>query len=108
VADGGRETQAFSFGDRVRVRESPATTAVGLNGLEGVVYGYTTPSVTGVSVIGVDSANFAIAVQVDDRNETLWFVSDLLEVIDRGEGMVATVAGRTFVKNRDGGWDPKP
>lgn len=42
----------ISFGDRVRVRQTPATRAAGVAGLVGEVYGETTPSVTGIKVTG--------------------------------------------------------
>ncbi|MEO8752620.1 MAG: hypothetical protein ABI624_08075 [Casimicrobiaceae bacterium] len=41
-----------SFGDRVRVKESPETIAAGIAGMEGDVRGFTTPSITGITVIG--------------------------------------------------------
>ena len=41
---------AISFGDNVRVLTTQLTTALGLAGLTGAVYGETTPSDTGVEV----------------------------------------------------------
>ena len=43
---------AFGFGDRVQIRQSPETVAAGVAALEGEIYGFTTPSTTGVEVIG--------------------------------------------------------
>jgi len=45
------DSPSISFGDRVRVRATPATEAAGLLGLVGDVYGETTPSVTGVQIV---------------------------------------------------------
>ncbi len=42
----------ISFGDRVRVRETPDSSEKGLAGMVGDVMGFTTPSKTGVTVIG--------------------------------------------------------
>jgi hypothetical protein len=43
--------QQISFGDNVRVRATPETTARGLAGAAGQVQGVTTPSVTNVDVV---------------------------------------------------------
>lgn len=42
----------ISFGDNVRVRSTDLSESVGLAGLAGQVYGETTPSKTGVELIG--------------------------------------------------------
>ena len=42
----------FTLGDEVRIRSTDVTESLGVAGHTGIVYGYTTPSVTGVDVIG--------------------------------------------------------
>ncbi len=54
--------QSISFGDHVRVRSTPLTEVRGLAGLDGNVHGETTPSVTGVEVIGELKSDYAINV----------------------------------------------
>jgi len=72
-------TPAITFGDNVRVRATPDTEARGVAGLVGQVYGETTPSVTGVSVIGHLTRDYAVNVHFEGKKETFWFVSELLE-----------------------------
>jgi hypothetical protein len=51
-----------SFGDNVRINSTPETEALGVAGRIGQVYGYPTPSVTGVAVIGDAGGDYAINV----------------------------------------------
>mgnify|MGYP000285989531 CR=1 FL=1 len=83
---------AIAFGDNVRVVSTPLTVSLGLAGLTGAVYGETTPSVTGVEVIGGAAHDYAINVQLDGRDESLWFAPELLEFVDHAPGTVAFVA----------------
>ena len=62
---------AISFGDNVRVASTPLTVSLGLACLKGQVYGETTPSVTGVAVVGGAAADYAINVQLEGRDERL-------------------------------------
>lgn len=94
------------FGDTVRVRETSHTKGLGLAGLTGSVSGFTTPSATGIAMIGDLADDHAIAVHFDDRDADLWFHEDLLEFVDHGAGTVVTVDGvnKRFVRNADGSW----
>lgn len=47
-----QSTSNISFGDNVRVRSTLETEALGMAGHVGQVYGETTPSVTGMAVVG--------------------------------------------------------
>jgi hypothetical protein len=96
-----------SFGDHVRIRVSEATTAAGIAGLEGSVSGFTTPSVTGVEVIGKTDEDYALAVMVEARSdETFWLPEELVEFLDHAPGTEIWVTGaRTKeVRNPDGSW----
>ena len=64
---------------QARIRSTPETEALGLAGLSGPVFGETRPSSSGVAVIGNASHDYAIAVHLEARGETLWFDPDLLE-----------------------------
>ena len=103
-------SQPIDFGDTVRVRSTPATQAAGVAGLVGPVYGVTTPSVTGVKVIGQLNEDRAIHVFVEGRTEPLWFAPDPLEFIDHGAGAVATIKGvnKQWRRNADGTWTEEP
>jgi hypothetical protein len=95
----------ISFGDNVRIVRSDATTASGHADLSGVCYGLTTPSVTGVEVIGNAPDDAALNVHFDDEGiEDAWFSPELVQLIDHAAGSRATVGGREFVKGSDGRW----
>ena len=83
----------ITFGDRVRIRSTPQAIAAGLAGELGEVRGETTPSVTGVEVIGPTAADRALHVHVDHLDRGAWFSVDMLEFIDRGPGTIITLDG---------------
>jgi hypothetical protein len=106
MADSG----PISFGDRVRVRETPATGATGLAGLVGDVYGETTPSVTGVKIIGDLTENYAVNVHFEGREGEFWFNPDDLEFVDHAPGTAVTLKGvdKTWVRTESGEWEEVP
>ena|SRR5688572_23009022 len=97
-----------SFGDNVRIRSTPLTESLGLAGLSGSVYGETTPSVTGVDVIGEVTNDFAINVMLDARQEQLWFAPQLVEYVDHGPESEARIGDRHLVRDASGEWHEKP
>ncbi len=99
-------TTPISFGDNVCVRETPATTAAGLAGLSGNVYGHTTPSVTGVEVIGDLTEDFAVNIHFEGRGESFWFAVELLEFVDHAPGTEIQLAGvpKKWVRTESGKW----
>lgn len=94
----------ITFGDKVRIRSSSATEALGIAGQTGIVYGSTTPTVTGVSVIGNPVEDYAISVALDGRNDQLWFANDLLDFVDHQIGTTVTIAGRRLIRGENGEW----
>jgi hypothetical protein len=96
----------ISFGDNVRVRGTPLTHELGLAGLAGQVYGETTPSITGVDVIGETRDDYAINVFFEEQKESFWFVSELLEFIDHAPGTEIRLDGvpKKWVRTESGGW----
>jgi hypothetical protein len=98
------------FADRVRIRASEETERLGLAGREGQVFGWTTPSVTGVSVIGSTMEDYAVNVHFDDLDEGFWFSDDLIEMINHGEGTVISLEGQETecVRLEDGEWQERP
>ena len=93
-----------SFGDRVRVRSSSETAADGCAELEGDVYGFTTPSVTGVPVLGGAPEDFAINVYFEELSAARWFRPDLLEFVHHNAGAVMQVGGSKIIRQADGSW----
>lgn len=99
-------TNRLSFGDNVRVRPTPETSALGLAGANGQIYGVTTPSETGIEVVGELAEDCAFAVQFPDRADAVWFPADLLELIDHAPGTEIRIGGsaRTWRRTDDGSW----
>ena len=95
-----------TFGDKVRIRHSPETESKGLAGLVGNVYGQTTPSVTGVEVIGELAFDYAINVFFEDRDESFWFAPALVEFVDHAPGMEISLNGvaKKWVRTETGDW----
>ena len=98
------------FGDRVRIKDNEATRGLELSGREGQVFGYTTPSITGVSVIGSPTEDYAINVHFEEIEGKYWFATDLLELVDHGPGTVVTLEGqdREWVRLPSGEWVERP
>jgi hypothetical protein len=105
-----REPTQPGFSDRVRIKVREETERHGLAGREGQVYGWTTPSMTGVPVIGSPHGDHAVNVHFDDSDEDHWFSADLLELLDRGAGTVARLDGSDveWVRLPNGEWQGRP
>ena len=75
----------------------------------GVCYGMTTPSVTGVEVVGGAPNDVALNVHFDDEEvPDAWFAPELVVLVDHGVGSRATVGDQAFVKTEGGDWVPQP
>jgi len=98
------DSPKIAFGDRIRVRRTPEATAAGLANLEGDVYGFTTPSVTSVAVIGSKSDDYALNVSFEEKKETFWFSEDQLEFVSHSAGAEITVGKKKFVRGTSGEW----
>lgn len=96
------------FGDNVRIRSTPLTESLGLAGLTGSVYGETTPSVTGVTVIGEVTEDFAINVMIEHRDEQLWFAPQLVEFVDYAAGTELRIGNVHLVRDTSGEWKERP
>lgn len=97
------------FADRVRIADSQETRRLGLAGREGQVFGWTTPSVTGVPVIGSPKEDFAVNVHFDALQESFWFAGELVERVDRGAGTVINLDGvdKEWVRLDNGAWEER-
>lgn len=95
-----------SFGNKVKIKDSPETLEKGLAGKIGDVYGQTTPSMMDFEIIGTPKDDFAVNVYFDDLNTSYWFDADLLETVDDGQGAVITLDGvnKKWTKGQNGEW----
>lgn len=89
--------------DHVRITSTPETERLGYAGRIGVCYGFTTPSVTGVEVVGGAIEDFAFAVDFE-VDGTVWFAADLVEFVDHNPGVTMTIGDKSFVRAEDGTW----
>jgi hypothetical protein len=95
------------FGDSVRIRSTPLSQQLGYADRTGSVYGETTPSVTGVEVVGDVTHDFALNVVFDDGEPKggLWFAPQLVEFIDHAPGTEIRIGDAHLVRGADGEWD---
>lgn len=95
-----------SFGDNVRIRSTALTERLGLANLVGSVFGETTPSVTGIEVIGDSEGNHAIHVFFEDRRKGFWFAPELLEFVDHAPGAEIRLDGvpKKWTRSATGEW----
>ena len=98
------DTPRITFGDNVRICRTPETERGGVAGLMGQVHGATTPSVTGVKVVGELRRDCAVAVHFKERGETIWFAEQLIEFVDHAAGTTVEAAGNRWVRSGTGEW----
>lgn len=98
------------LGDNVRVRESQETRALGIAGRVGSIFGFTTPSITNVNVVGAKTEDLAYSVHIEERNEQFWLAPELIEFLDHGEGVEMRLDGvpMTWKREADGSWSEHP
>ena len=94
----------ISFGDNVRIIDTDETRQGGWAGLTGSCMGFTTPSITGVEVVG-GPADQALHVQFDsDSIANAWFHPDLVEYVDYAPGTEITIGDTRLVREPTGEW----
>jgi hypothetical protein len=96
-------TDEITFGDRVRVRSTSATDAAGVAGRAGQCYGFSTPSLTKINVVGDLQGDLAYNVAFDDGDDA-WFDPRDLELLDHGGGTEITVGDKRLVRDESGEW----
>ncbi len=78
----------FLMGKKARIVANDLTNQLGIGGREGVIYGQTVPSSSGVTdVVGLTDQDYAINVFVDDLDEAYWLIEDLVEISDESIAM---------------------
>jgi hypothetical protein len=94
------------FADNIRIRVTPVTKAAGIAGALGQVMGFTTPSVTGVQVIGDVAQDYALAIMLEGRDEALWLTPELVELVDHAPGTEIRLDGvsKRSVRLASGDW----
>ena len=94
-----------AFGDNVRIVSAAATVELGIAGLTGNVYGVTTPSITGVEVVGGSQSDTAVNVFIEEIEKDYWLSPDLVELIDHAPGTTFSIGSREWVRTEDGEWE---
>lgn len=98
---------AIGFGDNVRIVDTDATQRSGHANLVGVCFGMTTPTVTGVEVVGDAVEDVALNVHFDDDDvPDAWFAPQLVTLVDHAVGSQASIGDHSFIKGPDGEWVP--
>ncbi len=95
----------YYVGERVRVRRRVETIIRGIAGMEGIVEGFTVPSITGVKVMSTTADDFALKVFFPHNQTAHWFPSTHLEFIgsnaSHGAAIIKTSENdRTMLWNR--------
>jgi hypothetical protein len=103
----GNSVRRADLGDIVRIVDTPETTPTGYANRTGTCYGFTTPSITGVEVIGGGATDDALNVGFDDGT-TAWFDPSLVIFLDVNAGQVAIVGDKRFVRAPSGEWVEEP
>ena len=93
--------------DTVDIVNEPATVIGGFAGRRGTCYGFTTPSVTGVDVIGDSTDDVALNVGFDDGTSA-WFHPSLVAFVDVNAGQGLIVGNKRFVRAESGEWIEEP
>ena len=91
------------IGDIVRIVRTADTVAGGWADRTGTCYGFTTPSVTGVEVVGDSEADAGLNVAFDDGTSS-WFAPQLVTFVDVNAGQIASVGDKRLVRRPDGEW----
>jgi hypothetical protein len=91
--------------DRVRIRSTPETEALGYADAVGELQGFTTPSITGVMVIGPHD-DAAIAVDFDGDRPAVWFAPHLVAFEER-PAVTVEVGGRELCRPANGQWSER-
>ncbi|WP_411825561.1 hypothetical protein [Luteolibacter sp. AS25] len=96
-----------SFGDTVRILPSSETDLKTLSGRVGSVYGETTPSVTGVEVVGDCPNDYALNVHFDELAQSFWFAPALVEFVDHKTGSELSLDGvnKKWIRNDSSEWE---
>ncbi len=100
-------SKPVSFGDNVRIIEATSTVASGHAGQRGSCFGWTTPSITGVEVIGGCEDDYALNIGFEaEEVPDAWFDPCLVEFVDHHVGGRISIGDNAFIRAEDGSWTP--
>ena len=101
--------KGFSFGDIVRIADDAEAKRLGLVGKEGVVFGISAPSSSGVDVVGEVTSDLAYNVYFEGLGQGWWFAPELVEFVRAAAGKDVSFDGvpTKWVKHEGGDW-PEP
>ena len=88
--------------DHVRIAETEHTLAAGIAGLDGVVHGFTTPSMTRVDTVGPTPDDFAFNVYVESIDCDFWLDPFAVEFVSRPAEITMVVGTETITYANDG------
>jgi hypothetical protein len=95
---------SISIGDTVRVVSS-SDAPKELSGRVGQVYGQTSPSATGIKVIGKMVSDTAYNVQFPEIKGIFWLAPKLLEFVDHAPDTQISIGKKSFIRNASGEWE---
>ena len=98
------QDQKIQFADNVRIISSPETERLGIANKHGQVYGETTPSSTGIKIIGKLADDYALNIFVEDMDKDFWLSPNLIELVDKGAGTEISIGNKHAIKQEDGSW----
>jgi len=87
-----------------RIKIAPETEKLGLAGKIGEVWGFTTPSSSAESVVGVPFTDYAENIFFPDTKQELWFAEHLIEHVDHDPALEITIGGKRLFYTSDGRW----
>jgi hypothetical protein len=94
-------------GDQVRILVTPETVAAGCAGLSGTYCGFTTPSFTGIEVVGL-VGDLGYNVLFEDERGDAWVDPTLVELVGFDPEGSMVIGDRRFVRDAGGEWIRDP
>jgi len=91
-----------------RIVDDSDTQQAGYAGLEGTCWGFTTPSVTSVNVIGGTEEDLAFNVHFADGPDDVWFAPHLVGLVDHASGTTVTIGEKQLIRDAHGEWRESP
>jgi len=90
----------------VRIRQAPETEALGIAGLDGLIFGESRPSSSGVEIVGSAPDDYVVNVFIESRDEGYWLRPELVEFLDHAAGGRIELEGVPYVweHQADGSW----
>jgi RNase P/RNase MRP subunit p29 len=98
----------FPIGHRVRVIKVPQTESSGIAGRIGNLAGFTTPSRTGIEILGVAEHDIAFNVTFQNPDDSAWLAPEYLEFIGRTSALEIDIYGKRWSWRAEGTLNQRP